>query len=316
MVISIVIPVYNGALTVNALVERLIAELEQTQLQIVLINDGSSDESDKVCCSLIEQYPGIVSYLNLSKNFGEHNAVMAGLNYAIGDYAIIMDDDFQNPPEEVLKLVDCMIANNYDVLYTYYDKKQHSPFRNLGSWFNDKASNVILKKPKSLYLSSFKCINRFIINEIIKYKGPFPYIDGLILRATRNIGTIKVRHDSSLKSKSGYTLGKLLSLWLNMFINFSIVPLRISFFLGSVLTVFGLLLIVFFTLDFFFLHPKGPWPAGWASLIICVIIFSGTQLVSLGLLGEYMGKMYLTTNNTPQFVVRSHHGVKEEWASR
>ena len=308
MLISIIIPVYNSESTIDSLVNNLTKVLDQNKIQIVLVNDGSEDESDNKCRRLYEKYPKIVEYLKLSKNFGEHNAVLAGLNYSKGDYAVIMDDDFQNPPEEVSKLVDQMIKNDFDVLYTYYDKKYHSFFRNLSSWFNNWCCNFILKKPKSLYLSSFKCISRFVVNEIKKYTGPYPYIDGLILRTTRNIGQIKVRHESRKVGKSSYTLRKLISLWLNMFMNFSNIPLRLSFFIGCVLSIFGVCLIVFFVFDMYIWHSESAWPPGWMSLIVCIVTFSGSQLIFLGLLGEYLGKLYLTENKTPQFIVRELYG--------
>lgn len=310
MLVSIVIPVYNGGATIAPLVERLTDVFGCDGIQIILVDDGSVDNSDEVCRALAEKYGDMLKYLKLSRNFGEHNAVIAGLNYVDGDYAVIMDDDFQNPPDEVSSVVNYMTENNFDVVYTYYDEKRHSVFRNLGSRFNDKACNVMLNKPKDLYLSSFKCLNRFIINEIIKYDGPFPYIDGLILRTTCSIGKVKVRHDHSQKNKSGYTFRKLVSLWLNMFINFSILPLRACFFIGSLLALFGASLILFFLFDHYIWRPEGPWPAGWATLLVCVIFFSGAQLISLSLLGEYMGKMYLTANKTPQFVVRAYYGKK------
>lgn len=310
MLISVVIPVYNGAKTIGRLTDELVKYLPDNKLEIVLVNDGSEDNSHEVCLEIFKKYGDIVKYINLSKNFGEHNAVLAGLNYVTGDYAVIIDDDFQNPPEEVLKIVDIAVNGKHDVVYTYYDKKFHSLFRNIGSRFNNVVASYLLEKPKDLYLSSFKCLSRFVIQEIIKYKGPFPYIDGLILRTTRNIGKVLVRHDKRMEGKSSYTLRKLIRLWLNMFVNFSIVPLRISFFFGTILTFLGLFLIVYFLFDLYVLSTENAWSPGWASLIISVIIFSGTQLLSLGLLGEYIGKSYLTENKTPQFVIREYHCEK------
>lgn len=305
--ISIIIPVYNSEKTIGQLIEDLIKMLEDYDFEIILINDCGQDRTHEICLYKFKEYPENIRYFKLSRNFGEHNAVIAGLNQAIGDYAIIMDDDFQNPPEEVPRMIEYIVKNKYDVLYTYYKGKKHSLFRNVGSFFNDRLATFLLKKPKDLYLSSFKCINRFIINEIIKYRGPYPYIDGLILRVTRNIGQILVGHEERIIGKSNYNLTKLVALWLNMFINFSIVPLRVSIFVGFGLTVFGMLLILYFLFEFFILKPEGNWPPGWASLIVCVITFSGTQLMSLGLIGEYLGKLFLTDNGTPQFVIRERY---------
>ena len=205
--ISIAIPVYNSEDTINNLIEKLIENISSIyNLEIILVNDNSKDNSENVCLSLYKKYPTIVKYYSLSKNVGEHNTVMAALNQSTGDYVIIMDDDFQNPVSEVIKLIDFISNNSYDVVYTYYSHKKHSFFRNLGSKFNDKMANIMLKKPKKLYLSSFKGINKFLTNEIIKYDLPYPYIDGLILRTTDNIGKIQVKHAERKTGKSQYTI--------------------------------------------------------------------------------------------------------------
>ena len=230
--ISVVIPVYNGAMTIEPLVDTLVDGLAPYNLQVVLVNDGSKDNSHQVCEEIFHKYPNVVTYLRLARNFGEHNAVMAGLRHATGDYAVIMDDDFQNPPEEVTRLVQEAARGDFDVVYSFYDEKKHNWFRNLGSTFNGWVAHFMLNKPKGLYLSSFKCLNRFLIREIVKYDAPFPYIDGLILSLTDNIGTVRVRHNERSQGRSGYTFRKLVRLWLSMFVNFSIMPLRLSLIMG------------------------------------------------------------------------------------
>ncbi len=301
MLITVLIPVYNGARTIGHLVEKLIAILDSEHLQIVLVNDGSQDNSHEVCHGLTLKYPSIVTYLNLSKNFGEHNAVMAGLNHADGDYVVIIDDDYQNPPEEVSRLINEASSKQYDVVYTFYKRKRHNWFRNMGSRFNNWVATSMLDKPRNLYLSSFKCISRFVVQEIIKYKGPFPYLDGLVLRCTRNIGRIEVSHEKRKEGRSGYTLRKLIRLWFNMFLNFSVVPLRISSGLGLILSCMGIIMAVVVMIEKF-LHPEVPM--GWPSLFTAIMIFSGVQLLILGLLGEYVGHLFLSSNGTPQFVIR------------
>lgn len=304
ILITIIIPVYNSEKTIKELVDRLMKVIGTKNLQIVLVNDGSQDNSHVVCLSLCSEYESIVTYIELAKNFGEHNAIMAGLHYARGDYIVTMDDDFQNPPEDVPHLVEEAIKNNYDIVYTYYKIKEHHWLRNAGSWFNDKIANILLNKPKDLYLSSFKCFSRFTANEILKYKGPYPYIDGLTLRSTRNIGKIQVTHEKRKNGHSGYTFLKLLQLWLNMSINFSIIPIRMSFLLGLILSMLGVIMAILAALEKIF-NPH--MPLGWSSLIICVITFSGVQLLTLGLLGEYIGRIFLSNNQTPQFVIREIH---------
>lgn len=299
--LSIVIPVYGGEKTIGPLTEQLIKNLNKYKLEIILVNDGSPDNSHEVCLELCKKYKKIAKYICLARNFGEHNAVMAGLNHVTGDYAVIIDDDFQNPPEEIEKLVKKAVADKLDVVYSYYAKKQHSWFRNFGSSFNNLVASILLNKPRNFYLSSFKCLNRFAVGEVIKYTGPYPYIDGLIWRCTQNIGKIQVKHTKRAKGKSGYTFRKLLHLWLNMFVNFSIYPLRVSTFLGLFFSVLGGGLTVFFVIDKI-LHPE--IPIGITTILAAILIFAGVQMIMLGLIGEYLGKLFLTNNQSPQYVVR------------
>jgi glycosyltransferase involved in cell wall biosynthesis len=301
VLISVVIPVYNGARTIGPLVERLLVALAGSPLQIVLVDDGSLDASDEVCRALGTRYVGMVTYVKLGRNFGEHNAVMAGLWHARGDYAVIMDDDFQNPPEEVGRLIDHARRHGYDIVYTHSPVKHHHWLRNLGSRLNDRVANFMLDKPRHLYLSSFKCLSRFLVGQILKYRGPYPYIDGLALRCTRNIGTIEVGHAPRREGRSNYTLRKLLHLWLNMFVNFSVMPLRVSTVVGLACSALGLALGVEVLVERL---VRPGVPVGWASVLVPVVLFSGVQLVMLGLLGEYLGRLFLTENQTPQFVVR------------
>lgn len=305
--LSVVIPVYNGAATIGPLVDKLESEFfGQMPLEVVLVNDGSPrDKSAEVCAAIARQKPWVV-FVDLSRNFGEHNAVMAGLNHCSGDRAVIMDDDFQNPPEEVRKLLD-ELDKGHDVVFSKYAAKKHHPLRNLGSRFNNAVASVMLDKPKDLYLSSFKVINRFVIDEVIKYDGPYPYIDGLILRVTRRYGTVEVQHDDRAQGESNYTLKKLVSLWLNMFVNFSILPLRVvalTGFLFAALGVFGAVYAVYIK----FTEPD--LPLGWTSIVAALLLVSSVQLISIGVLGEYLGRLFMKTNRLPQFVARSAINVQ------
>ena len=300
--LSIVIPVYNSEKTITRLVDGIVESLKpRYRLEIILVNDNSKDGSERVCISLHEKYKNTVKFYSLSKNVGEHSAVMAGLNKTTSDYVVIMDDDFQNPINEVFALVDRAVADDFDVVYSYYRKKQHSFLRNAGSWFNDKVANIMLHKPKDLYLSSFKVINRFLVDEIIKYKAPFPYIDGLILQITDNIGRIEVEHQARQENRSGYTMKKLVSLWLNMFTNFSILPLRFSTVLGFIFSFFGIALGIYTVIE----KISNPHlPVGFASLIFAVSVFAGVQLISLGIIGEYVGRVFLSLNKKPQYTIK------------
>ena len=304
--LSFVIPVFNGAESVGGVVDRIHQLYGDLAFEVVLVNDGSADRSEQACAELVERYPMSVTFLHLAKNFGEHAAVLAGLNQARGDYVAVLDDDGQNPPDEVRRLYDEIRSSGYDVLYGRYRSKQHSLWRNLGSRFNDRVANWMLNKPPQLYLSSFKIMNRFIVDEVTGYKGAFPYIDGLILRSTANLGQLDVEHRSRDGSASGYTLRKLIRLWANMFLNFSIAPLRLSVLLGVGTSAISLLLLVAIVIDKLYINPGVT--IGVPSILITVVFFAGVQLVILGTIGEYLGRLFLDHSKAPQFVVRYVRG--------
>tara|TARA_B100000900_G_scaffold141958_1_gene120314 strand:+ start:9567 stop:10490 length:924 start_codon:yes stop_codon:yes gene_type:complete len=303
--ISIIIPVFNSEKTIEPLVKSLINKFDDKyEIEIILINDFSTDNSEEICIELYNSFSDKIKLYSLGKNFGEHNAVMAGFNHTSGDWIIVMDDDFQNPVEEVEKLIQFSISNTYDVVYTYYEDKKHSLLRNCGSAINNLLANYMLKKPKDLYLSSFKSIHKNIVIEVIKYQLPYPYIDGLILRATNNIGKILALHKSREQGKSGYTTNKLISLWLNMFTNFSVLPLRISTILGFILSLFGFSFGIFTILEKLN-HPN--IPQGYASLITLITIMFGVQLIAVGLIGEYIGRMFISVNKQPQYYISKRY---------
>ncbi|MBT8374021.1 MAG: glycosyltransferase [Deltaproteobacteria bacterium] len=227
--ISIVIPVYNSERTIPKMVDQLVASLKQKyNFEIILVNDCSTDTSEEVCLSLFKKYRKQVRFFSLAENVGEHNAVMAGLNQTRGHYAVIMDDDFQNSVSDAVRLIQTATQNNFDVIYTFSEKSQRPLFRRLGSWFANKTADIVLKKPLGLYLSSFKIINRVTIDKITKYHLPFTYLDGLILEASDNIGKLKVQERRRSAGRSGYSLKKLFTLWLNMVFNFSTLPPNIT----------------------------------------------------------------------------------------
>ena len=301
LALSIVIPVYNGADSIG----ELVAALEDIDIpgghEIVLVVDGSPDNSLGVCRELVAHARVPVTLIDHARNFGEHNAVMTGLRHAHGAHVINMDDDLQNPPEEVARLLAYAQETGADVVYTYYDESKHAAWRNLGSQFTNWVAGFVLDKPKGLYLSSFRCMSAFLVREITRYEGPFPYIDGLILQVTQKIDRLLVRHLPRAVGRSNYTLRRLLRLWMSMFVNFSVMPLRISTLTGFALSVLGGLGGVAAIIEALFWSP----PAGWASLFVAVLLLSGVQLMILGIVGEYLGRLYLTANHKPQSVVRS-----------
>ncbi len=300
--LSLVIPVYNGSRTTGPLVEQTAKIFGSTSFEIVLVNDGSEDDSERVCVKLAEKFPQNVTFVHLSRNFGEHSAVLAGFTQARGRYVAVLDDDSQNPPEEVVRMLDELKRKNYDVVYGHYIEKKHSWFRNLGSRFNDRIATLMLHKPKDLYLSSFKVMNRFLVNEIIKYRGPYPYTDGLIYRVTRNIGQIPVEHRASQSGQSRYTLRRLVRLWLNMFLNFSIQPLRISVYVGLLASCLSIVALVAILIDKLWITKNVT--LGIPTVLGSIVFFAGVQLMILGLVGEYLGRLYLDHTGTPQYVVR------------
>jgi undecaprenyl-phosphate 4-deoxy-4-formamido-L-arabinose transferase len=301
--LSIVIPVYNAEKTIADLCRELIYLLAPLyRLDIVLVNDCSTDNSDAVCRKIHTEFPGIVTVIKLSRNFSEHNAVMAGLHHAHGEYIVIMDDDFQNPPDEVPRLVS-EIEKGFDVVYCQYSEKNDSLFRNIGSYLNGTMARVVLSKPSNLYLSSFKVINRFLRDEMINYHGPHPYLDAIILRTTRNIGTITVRHDERKVGRSGYTLKKLVALWGNMIVSCSLIPLRIIGIIGFILTLLGLYSVI--SAEIRDLHPMLTDPSDLEQLTSVTMFFRGFQLLATSIVGEYVGRIYMKLTSEPQFIVRT-----------
>ena len=300
LALSIVIPVYNGASSITDLVRALESLPIGGGHEIVLVNDGSVDDSLAVCRALFDRARVPMTILNLARNFGEHNAVMAGLRYSNGEHVITMDDDLQNPPEEVLRLLAFAQRNGKEVVYTYYDDKQHAVWRNIASRFTNRVADFVLDKPRGLYLSSFRCMTAFVAREIIRYEGPFPYVDGLILQVTHDIDRLLVTHLPRATGNSNYTVRRLLRLWMNMFVNFSAMPLRISTVTGFALSAFGAVGVAMAVGEALLFSP----PPGWASLMAAVLLLSGVQLLILGIIGEYLGRLYLTANHRPQSVVK------------
>lgn len=300
LALSVVIPVYNGARSIAELVGALESLDVPGGHEIVLVNDGSPDDSLAVCRGLVARARVPITLVNLSRNYGEHNAVMAGLRLARGAHVITMDDDLQNPPGEVLRLLAHARASGQDVVYTCYAKKYHESWRNAGSRFTNRVADWLLDKPRGLYLSTFRCMTGFVAQAITDYEGPFPYVDGLIMQVTQSIGQLEVEHLPRMAGRSNYTVRRLVRVWLNLFVNFSVMPLRLSTLSGFALSLLGIFGTAWVIGEAMFRET----PPGWASLSVAVLLLSGVQLVILGLIGEYLGRLYLTQNRKPQAVVR------------
>jgi undecaprenyl-phosphate 4-deoxy-4-formamido-L-arabinose transferase len=299
--LSIVIPLFDAALTLPALCRELSALEIPGGFELILVNDGSRDETEAIALQLARESRIPITFLSLSRNFGEHNAVLAGLRASTGQYVVTMDDDLQNPPSEVLKLLAITEAEQRDVVYAIYERKEHAWWRNLGSKLTNIIADYVVEKPRRLYLSSFRCMTRLVADEVAKSRTPYPYIDGLIFQITQNAGAVSVRHVGRGQGRSGYTFRKLVRLWMSMLVNFSVLPLRLMTFAGMVTSALGFLAVIEVLLE----HLLRRNPTGWSSLMAAILLLSGTQLLLLGIMGEYVGRIYLGISDKPQSVVRA-----------
>lgn len=300
--VSFVIPCYRSSQTIGGVVEEIdtaMKGLAGYKYEIVLINDASPDDTFEVIRTLCAGRRDICG-VNLAKNFGQHAALMAGFRHAQGDLVVCLDDDGQTPAGEVGKLLD-KLEEGYDVVYAKYAHKQHSLFRNFGSRINDRMTRIMLGKPKELYISSYFVMKKFVAEELIRYENPFPYVIGLVLRTTKKIANVEVTHREREIGTSGYTLGKLLGLWFNGFTAFSIKPLRIATVIG-VASACGGFLYGIYTIVKKFVNPAVP--VGFSAMMAALVFFCGLILMMLGMIGEYIGRIYISMNNSPQYVIR------------
>ena len=310
--LSIVIPVYNSEKTIEEVVNEIeiaVSKLSSKyDLEIILVNDYSKDNSLQVCKNIC-QHKSFVKLISFSKNFGQHNALMAGIKIASGDYIISMDDDLQTPPDEMSKLIDELERNNYDVVFAKYKTENKSIFRIFGGFVNDLMANALVEKPKSITINSYFIMKKYIADEIIKYGHAYPYMGGLIFRVTQNVGNILIEHRDRKIGKSNYTLKKLLQLWFNGFTSFSVKPLRISSVFGLFFSITGFVYLLIIIIRKI-INPG--IPAGWTSIMAAIIFFGGIQLLSIGLLGEYIGRVFLSINKKPQYVVKEIYNIDKD----
>lgn len=300
--VSFVIPCYRSSQTIGGVVEEIdtaMKGLAGYKYEIVLVNDASPDDTFEVIRTLCTGRRDICG-VNLAKNFGQHAALMAGFRHAQGDLVVCLDDDGQTPAGEVGNLLD-KLEEGYDVVYAKYAHKQHSLFRNFGSRINDRMTRIMLGKPKELYISSYFVMKKFVAEELIRYENPFPYVIGLVLRTTKKIANVEVTHREREIGTSGYTLGKLLGLWFNGFTAFSIKPLRIATVIG-VASACGGFLYGIYTIVKKFVNPAVP--VGFSAMMAALVFFCGLILMMLGMIGEYIGRIYISMNNSPQYVIR------------
>lgn len=302
--VSFCIPCYKSEQTLTKVVDEIRTSMEELsdkyEYEIILVNDASPDGTFNVICKLADTYPNITG-IDLAKNFGQHAALMAGFAHVSGDILVCLDDDGQTPANEVYKLLD-KIEEGEDVVYARYDHKKHSLFRNFGSFINEKMTEFLLGKPKELYVSSYFAAKRFIVDEMLRYDKSYPYVIGLVLRSTKRIANVNVNHREREVGRSGYTLGKLLGLWMNGFTAFSVKPLRIATWTGISCAILGFIYGLYTIIKKFVLGDAVA--VGFSALMSSVMFIGGMILFMLGILGEYIGRMYISMNNAPQYVIR------------
>lgn len=312
MKISFVIPCYRSENTIETVVNEIrktvatrnaaIPLSEQAQrfyYEIVLVNDYSPDNVWGVIQRLAASDTRIKG-ICLAKNFGQHSALMAGYAQATGDYIVSLDDDGQTPASETFKLVD-KLEEGYDVVYGYYKHAKQHLFRRFGTWANKKMAEAIIGQPKTLQTTSFFIMRKFIVDEIVRYPHPFAYISGLVFRTTKSLGNVEVQHRRRLEGESGYTIAGLIGLWVNGFTAFSVKPLRAATFIGLICAVIG------FAAGLFVIYKKLMFPAvpvGYTSMLATLLFIGGMIMLLLGLIGEYVGRIYISINQSPQYVVR------------
>lgn len=308
--ISYVIPCYHSEHTLEKVVNELLKKIEERkdiyEYEIILINDSSPDETWKVIQNLCE-IDNRIRGINFSQNFGQHSALLAGYSKASGDYIFSLDDDGQAPIESIYRMID-KLEEGYDVVYGRYTQIRQSTFRKFGSFLNDKMSEMLINKPKSVKGNSFFVMRRYITKEIIQYKNAYPYIGGLIYRTTKNIVNLDVNQRERAGGKSGYTIRKLVHLWMNGFTAFSIKPLQIVTCLGIVVAFMGFLYTIIILIQKI-INPS--ILLGWSSIMATLLIIGGIILIALGMLGEYIGRIYISINNAPQYVIKEEINTSE-----
>ncbi|MBQ7920299.1 MAG: glycosyltransferase family 2 protein [Lachnospiraceae bacterium] len=308
--VSFIIPCYRSEKTLPGVVAEIDAAMEKLgkyTYEIILINDCSPDGTFETIKSLCAEKP-YVKGISFAKNFGQHAGLMAGLRQSKGDYVVCLDDDGQTPADEVNKLLE-KLEEGYDAVYAKYEHKQHSSFRNLGSKVNEIMLRVMLGKPSWLYISSYFATKRFVVEDMIRYENSYPYVIGLVLRATKNITNVVVNHREREVGESGYTMKKLLSLWFNGFTAFSVLPLRLATCIGAGSAGIGFIYGIY-TIIKRLINPDVPM--GFSAMMSALVFFGGMIMIMLGLIGEYIGRIYISMNNSPQYVVREHVNIGSE----
>ena len=303
MKVSVVIPCYYSEATIAKVVHLTIEELEKGgyEWEFILVNDGSKDGTFQQISSLCDESPAIVG-IDCAKNLGQHAAIMAGLQYTSGDAVMLMDDDMQTHPSQCLKLLDALRDNERcDVVFAEWKTHREAAWRRLGSNFATWSMRVMTNRPKEIYSSNFFVMRKHVRDEVVRYTGPYPYVQGLLFRATDSFMNVEVEHFERETGQSGYTLKTLIKLWASV-LGFSMLPLRAASIIGALMGVVGIIAAIAVVVA----KISDPsMQAGWPSLMATMLICSGVILLFLGIIGEYIGRLFMSANSSPQYVVRT-----------
>lgn len=309
--ISIVVPVYNSENCLDELDRQISETLQNIDYELILINDKSKDRSWEKIVSLSQRNKRIKG-LSLKKNSGQDSAIMAGLGQAAGEYVVIMDDDLQHAPTDIFKLYE-KCRQGFDICYGVFDDKKQDFWKNGGSWINGYLAELFLKKPKGLYLSPFKIMHNSLVKEILLYKGPFPYLDGIVLSITSNIAEVDLIHHKRHDGSGNYNLVRSVSVFLRHVTGYSLYPLRIATLIGFFASSLSFLLGGYFLIDYL---TNDVHVEGWITLVLLMVFFNGLILICVGLIGEYVGRIYLTITSKRQYVIdkitndKNHHEIQ------
>jgi glycosyltransferase involved in cell wall biosynthesis len=299
---SVIIPVYNSAKIVTLVIERTRTFFAQHGLsyEIILVNDGSRDGSWAVIAAQAAQYPEVIA-INLLRNYGQHNAVFAGIHQSRGQHVITIDDDLQNPPEEIIHLIDAMRDGNHDVVFGRFVQKQHSLVRRLGSGLIRQMNNRIFMCPPDIVPTNFRLIRRDVVDRMLGYRTAYPYTTGLALMFAQSVGNAWVKHQERHEGKSNYNLVRIISLVLRILFNYSIWPLRLvtitGFVIASVSFLIGVVLIVRKLFDSIQIE-------GWTGIMVMLALLNGVIIVMLGMLGEYTIRILQQMNSKETYHIK------------
>lgn len=311
--ISFVIPCYNTTTAIYKVLNEISDTMKLLQkkgytYEVILVNDASPDcNTLPLLKEIVENSNCNMTLVDLAQNTGQPNAILAGCRLAVGEYVMTSDDDGQTPMDKLNEFVN-KIEDGYDVVCARYSSRPNkSLMRKIGTKVNEKMSKILIKRPYGIELSTIFLARRFVIDEIIKYDQPYAYLSGLILRVTQKVANVNVKQRPRLEGTSGYTIKKLILLWLNGATAFSIIPLRVADGVGVIVAIMGFLMAIYTVIRKLLFVDFQP---GWSSIIAIMLILFGVNLLVLGMVGEYVGRIYLSINKTPQSVIRSVHRSK------